>query len=105
MPNDQAHVTSSRNWAVHLQRAADQDREPRWELIGNAAASYQQVIKAAVDLGLHQRALCDEELQAGWAQADLLTRPGRGSAAWRAFAKRIGLHWPGRARADSRLIA
>lgn len=73
--------------------------------MGNAAVPYPQVIKAALKLGLHRRALRDDELQAGWAQADLLHQPKRTSPAWRAFAERIGLHWPGRARAESRLVA
>jgi hypothetical protein len=106
MPNDRAHVTSSRDWALrrktHGQLGSEQ---PRWELIGNAAVPYPQVIKAALKLGLHRRALRDDELQAGWAQADLLHQPKRTSPAWRAFAERIGLHWPGRARAESRLVA
>jgi hypothetical protein len=106
MPNDRAHVTSARAWALRRKTQHGEDAStPRWELIGNAAVPYPQVIKAALDLGLHRRALRDDELQAGWAQADLLHQPERASPAWRAFSERIGLHWPGRARADSRLAA
>ena len=106
MPADTAHVTSSRDWALTSTRpaAAAVDRPGRWEVLSAASVSYREVIRQALDRGWDRGPL-QETLGADWADARRLWLPTPDTLEWEAFRQAIGLHWPGRARADSRLAA
>jgi hypothetical protein len=77
------------------------DREPepaRYELRGMAMVPLGHVIAAAADLGYYQGRIPDRELPPDWAEAHRLALPEPGTADYKRFGMRIGLHWPDRSR-------
>lgn len=108
MPSDEARVSSSRAWALEPAATGATgagDGEGGWELLGFTTVTLDDVVQVARDLGLYVGQVADRELAPDWAEAHLLRLPEEGTLDYRRFAKRIGLHWPSRGRADLRLAA
>jgi hypothetical protein len=108
---DAARVSSSRCWAEtrtpdHVSgNSGRDDDEGRWELVGLAGVSLDQVVKVAKEHGLYLGPVDAREMAVAWAEAHLLRLPPAGTAEYLRFTTSIRLHWPARHRRGEGLAA
>lgn len=107
---DTARVSSSRCWAESKPVRAGTgsgrgDDQGKWELVGLAGVSLDQVVKVAQEHGLYLGPVDARDLAAAWAEAHLLRLPPAGTPEYLRFTNSIRLHWPARHRRGVDLAA